>query len=73
MASIDAMSWDGCRYWFGVGYRDYLEKGPETPPPFPSDRRCGLWVAGKDAARKHPLMSCDEAWRRFRAREEAVL
>lgn len=66
------MSWDGCRYWFMAGYRAYQDRGPEAHPPYPNDRRCGLWVAGKDAARKHPLMPTDEAWRRFRQREELI-
>lgn len=67
------MSWDGCRYWFLVGYEHYQTRGPlaQLPPDFQQDKRAGLWTAGKDAARKR--IPRDEAWRRFRAREEAVV
>ncbi len=70
MASIDAMSWDGCKYWFLVGYEHYQNLGPLCKSPWNNDKRAGLWTAGKDAARKR--IPRDEAWRRFRAREEDV-
>ena len=70
MASIDAMSWDGCRYWFMVGYEDYQCKGPLCQAPFQADKRAGLWVAGKDAARKRIPRA--EAWAMYRKREERV-
>lgn len=72
MASIDAMSWDGARYWFHVGYEHYQARGPLAvcPVEFQADKRSGLWTAGKDAARRHIPRA--EAWARFRAREEMV-
>ncbi|MDE2105363.1 MAG: hypothetical protein KGL39_49510 [Patescibacteria group bacterium] len=66
------MSWDVAKSCFLAGYENYQTHGPNCQSPWqsPGDKRCGLWVAGKDAARKR--LTREEGWRRFRDRERLV-
>ena len=73
MATVQAMAWDVARAAFRAGFDAYQGAGPKARCPFdlPGDKRIGVWVAGKDAARRRQPL--DRAWRAFRAREEAVM
>ncbi len=73
MATIAAMSWDVAESVFSQGYRAYQGAGPNARCPYeaPGDKRIGLWVAGKDAARKR--IARDTAWEQFERREKAVM
>lgn len=73
MATVAGMAWDLARSAFRSGYDAYQGAGPKASCPFsgPGDKRIGLWVAGKDAARRRQPL--ERAWCAFRAREEAVM
>lgn len=72
MASIAGMAWDAAERAFRTGYEAYQVRGnTQCPWQMPGDKRCGLWTAGKDAARKR--LSFKEAWGAFVARERAVM
>ena len=72
MVTVAAMGWDSARAAFRAGYYAYQGAGPKARCPFelPGDKRIGLWVAGKDAARRREPV--ERAWAAFRAREERV-
>ena len=67
------MSWDVAERTYLAGYDAYQGHGPRACCPFrlTGDKRIGLWVAGKDAARKR--ISRTLGWRAFLTREKAVL
>lgn len=73
MASIVGMAWEAAQRAFRTGYEHYQARGPHCQSPWqmPGDRRCGLWTAGKDAARKRVPLT--EAWEAFVDRERAVM
>lgn len=65
------MAWEVARQVFLQGYDSYQMKGPATRCPYGTEKRNGLFVAGKDAARNR--IPRNEAWERFRQREERVM
>ena len=73
MATVAGMAWDVARAAFRAGFDAYQGIGPAARCPFhlPGDKRIGLWVAGKDAARRRQPL--ERAWSAFREREEAVM
>ena len=73
MATVAGMSWDSARRAFLAGFDAYQGQGVHAPCPWrgTGDKRIGLWVAGKDAARRRE--SSERAWTKFRAREEEVM
>lgn len=73
MASIAGMSWEAAERAFRAGYEAFQVRGREARYPWggTGDKRIGLFVAGKDAARNH--VPVEDAWRAFRRREEAVM
>ena len=73
MATVAGMAWDAARRAFLAGYDAFQATGPLTKGPWgqPNDKRCGLWTAGKDAARKR--IPREKAWKAFRDREEGVM
>lgn len=73
MATVAGMAWEVAQRVFLEGYDSYQVRGPRCRCPFtrPGDKRNGLFVGGKDAARKR--IPRDKAWTAFRQREEAVM
>ncbi len=73
MATIAAMPWSTVESVFRQGYEAYQGKGPNAECPFhlPGDKRIGVWVAGKDAARRRADRTT--ALRAFIAREKQVM
>jgi hypothetical protein len=73
MATVSGMAWEAARRAFLRGYDDYQIRGGQCQSPWqqPGDKRCGLWTAGKDAARRRVPRS--DAWDAFREREMAVI
>lgn len=67
------MAWEAAERAFRAGYECYQARGPLTQPPWgqSGDKRHGLWVAGKDAARKK--IPFGKAWKAFVEREKAVM
>lgn len=73
MASIAGMAWEAARRAFLAGYDAFQTSGPlaQCPWGMPGDKRIGLFVAGKDAAKKR--IAREKAWGAFRTREETVM
>lgn len=73
MATVAGMGWDIARSCFVSGFDAYQAQGPKSQSPWqmPGDKRCGLWVAGKDAARKR--IALEQGWKAFLEREQSVM
>ena len=73
MATVAGLAWEAARRAFLAGYDAYQLQGGRCQSPWqmPGDKRCGLWTAGKDAARRR--VPRGKAWDAFRAREEEVM
>ncbi|MGH9588302.1 MAG: hypothetical protein ACRD3F_15235 [Acidobacteriaceae bacterium] len=73
MATVAGMAWDAARRAFMAGYESYQARGPMQHAPWHErgDKRCGLWTAGRDAAKKR--VPREHGWEAFRKREEEVM